>query len=755
MSEKISLNIQCSNIAPLISLNEVLELRSLRLGLFANNGSGKTFLSRLFQLVYAKKSKTDPLYPVNSLLTLNKKNGNFRFLIKDSNGTVKEDFSLDISDEGEGIASLDRKPYYLYHVFNNDYVNSNIQRLGYEKDNNIQGFILGKAQIDLSKDENELAKKESKMKSLNEEITADVDSYIIKNLADVENLKRIKEYSLIDAKNIISLQEMPTDCPQGTVDEYMMQYNKIKSVPIGLSPLDSISIHFDTTFLCDTKLILEKEYTLCALADELKQKIKLHQDFYENGIDILSHAPGQCPFCKQQLNKDGEHWVDLYTSFFTNKEAQITKKLFAMKNNVSAFIKQIEQIESIIKQTKEQYFQYKHLYFESLKDDTVKIDFSLLKSILNEFYAIIDKKISNISISYDVGSLVDRAQSELSNIQDLINEQNNIIDLCNNLLSKIDKENLSIRRNLIKAAQKHLYEMVSEKKNELERLQIECDSLKRTIEKKRDKFKISKKKLVADTIEKILDYFFSGKYTLDRETFRLYLNETAIQRGMTKYVLSEGEKNIIAFAYYLGDTHSLISQNEDYEKLFFILDDPISSMDFNYVYTLVETIRDLNEIFPKIERIKFLTMTHNNDFMRILVNNNVIQSYYHLTSNKLVKLSTNFTVPYICHLKDIYNVAQGNIAPSHTTANSIRHIIETLVKWTNLTTEKDDVRSYISNAFGHKSGNYTLINDLSHGGWRTEQQPITSEAMVSICKDVIDHIQCKYPKHIDFCQSNI
>lgn len=45
------------------------------------------------------------------------------------------------------------KPHYLYHVFNQDYVEENIQVLNYEKDPNIQGYILGKIHIDLSNDE--------------------------------------------------------------------------------------------------------------------------------------------------------------------------------------------------------------------------------------------------------------------------------------------------------------------------------------------------------------------------------------------------------------------------------------------------------------------------------------------------------------------------------------------------------------------------------------------------------------------------
>ena len=39
---------------------------------------------------------------------------------------------------------------------------------------------------------------------------------------------------------------------------------------------------------------------------------------------------------------------------------------------------------------------------------------------------------------------------------------------------------------------------------------------------------------------------------------------------------------------------------------------------------------------------------------------------------------------------------------------------------------------------------YTLINDLSHGGWRTEQAPITNDDYKEICELVVKHIEEKF-----------
>ena len=152
-----------------------------------------------------------------------------------------------------------------------------------------------------------------------------------------------------------------------------------------------------------------------------------------------------------------------------------------------------------------------------------------------------------------------------------------------------------------------------------------------------------------------MDYFFSGKYSLDDNTFRLVFQSKTLEKEQTKNILSEGEKNIVAFAYYLGDTHTIVEKEDDYRRLFFIIDDPISSMDFTYVYTMAGVIRDLKTIFPKLgERVRHMVLTHNSDFIRILSSNKILDKILLLKNNLLQEWNDNFTVPYINHLLDIY-----------------------------------------------------------------------------------------------------
>ena len=278
------------------------------------------------------------------------------------------------------------------------------------------------------------------------------------------------------------------------------------------------------------------------------------------------------------------------------------------------------------------------------------------------------------------------------------------------------------------------------------------------IKKKKEQKEISKKSKVASTIRNVLNCFFHDKYTLDEETFRLKFYEEALEKGQAKNVLSEGEKNIVAFAYYMGDSHLKIESESDYKKLFFIIDDPISSMDFSHVYTLCGVVRDLENIIDKqLEREKFIIFTHNNDFMRIITSNNIIDKAFLLKNSEIKDFNAKFTVPYISHLLDIYNIARNGASPNHTTANAIRHIIETLTKFQNIKTSTDSIANYIKNNFPNDKKSYTLytlIQDLSHGAWRSEQTSISDDDYVDICKTIIEHIEKKYKGQIEYCETS-
>lgn len=101
---------------------------------------------------------------------------------------------------------------------------------------------------------------------------------------------------------------------------------------------------------------------------------------------------------------------------------------------------------------------------------------------------------------------------------------------------------------------------------------------------------------------------------------------------------------------------------------------------------------------------------------------------------------------------DIYQIARCGESPTHTTANSIRHILETLTKFENIEVSSDSIADYIRTNIPDDTKSYTLINDLSHGAWRGEQSPITDDDFKDICETIVKHIEMKFKGQVDFCR---
>lgn len=115
---KIKVNIECQQIAPLEKLQREIHLGSLKMGIFANNGCGKTFISRLFRLIdhsnQALSLDENGYSPTDSLIRFGCNFGHFAFKITNKEGDIVEDISFDIKEKS--IPTLPNS-HYLYHVF--------------------------------------------------------------------------------------------------------------------------------------------------------------------------------------------------------------------------------------------------------------------------------------------------------------------------------------------------------------------------------------------------------------------------------------------------------------------------------------------------------------------------------------------------------------------------------------------------------------------------------------------------------------
>lgn len=753
MAKGIRTIIKCENVAPFTLLEKELHTNMLRIGIFANNGSGKSFLSRMFRLLERPVSLLDDgTSPTDYLIRFGCNQASFSFTISNEEG-VKENVNLCINS---GEVPVIPKTYYLYHTFTQDYVEENIRALNFEKDSNITGYILGKANIDLSTEENQLKEILAKGNTLKAEINDWFNTFLREQINSI-NLTRLLEYkTYLNLDYILNSDQNGTIPNVKTFDAVIADFNKVKAIPKNLSDVPTVAFpEIDLQIFIEIIKILEAEYSVSKIADDFKTTIHKKESFIESGLKFYKQD-SVCPFCGQTYDDTAIKLIDQYVLFFNDIETKALKVIKTQIEKLNIILTNLSNFSNKVDLQKISFDNLKYNYIPSFNDQTLfDVNINELINLINSFINALEEKsklVSNpIIMEQDVLLHIESAKEILCTT---VKANNNLVAKINQRKMRIADENKNIRKEICRSAYNHIALSLKDKIEERKKLLDEYKCLSLTIKKKKELERIDKKEKVAETIRKVLDYFFAGKYTLNSENFQLVFNSRKLVKGQTSKVLSEGEKSIVAFAYYLGDTHIKVNSEDDYNRLFFIIDDPISSMDFSYVYSLSGVIREIHNIIPKLSnKYRYIIFTHNNDFMRILNENNIIKKALLLSNDTIKEFDNNFSVPYISHLLDIYIIARKGGTPSHTTANSIRHIIETLTKFDSISVSADSIAEYIRQNIPNDTKTYTLINDLSHGGWRSEQAPITQMDYKDICEVIIQHIQKKYPRQIDYCNS--
>lgn len=747
----IEVNLKCKNIAPLANLDSTFANNSLKVGIYASNGSGKTYLSRMFRLFELRKEVT---IPHDQLITMGQHDAKFAIRIKDNMGSTVEDAKIDVSMGSTPIIS---EPHYLYHTFNQDYVDENIRTLNYEHTGDVQGFILGKTNIDISDEQAKLTIAESAAKKIYDEITEKIQTYIAETISPIRDIRRLGEYNQYISADVF-IENGLSKCTElsKNVKEYIADYDKVKSVPEELADIPIIStIIFDRDIYEEMISVLSQPYTLGMFAESFKMEVRSKQDFIEKGLTVLGESRVKCPFCGQDLKADALKLIDQYNAFLEDEESKIIKRIKNLVTSIEDVRKTIQLTKTKCSEIASKYDEYKSKYIPSCEGNRIDlIDVKPILDLLNIFQQALAKKLIDISAIVEFDSAyLEQLQNAIYALNVILQSNNTLIGNINKRKGSIKEESKNIRRNICIAAYNHWWIRYGNEQKKYQELQKQIKEIKAAITLKQESVKVERKKLVAQTIKQVLSYFFTDKYTLDEETFQLVFHSTPLVKNQTKHVLSEGEKNIVAFAYYLGDTHTLIEKEDDYNKLFFVIDDPISSMDFTYVYTISGMVREMNSLFPKITKpLRQLVLTHNTDFIRILSSNNILDKVLHLKNGALDECKENFTVPYVSHLLDIYQIARKGVKASHTTANSIRHIIETINKFEEISTTDNSIKNFIKERIPDNKSSYTFINDLSHGGWRTDQEPMTDDDYRDVCETVIQMIEKHYPKQIKYCE---
>ncbi|EDP2711878.1 AAA family ATPase, partial [Campylobacter jejuni] len=636
----IDFSLKLKNIGKHQSLDFKEKINSLRIALYAMNGSGKTFISRAFRLAEMQNTaeQNSMIDKVNDIVSFDSNNAKIQLHIK--NLKNQDQFDLDVELTRDKFPRFNQKIWYIFHVFNSDYILENIQSRQYEVNGNIDGYIIGKENIDLNDEKAKRSILEEQEKDLKKKINNKIQEGL-KELTDLKISPRLKEYQNITFDNIVE------DIEQGFYNSlnFSSLANEYKNISSDIEEykdienIDCVGID-DVSFLSEIQTKLEKEYSKSNFAEDFLEKMKSKKNFIELGVNNIKEDNSNCPFCEQKLDDNARDLINKYNEFLDAEETKLLKFIECSKSNLYNFSNQIKSDIEKSKNIQADYDRLKVLFKQKELDSLQNIkteEIELLHNMINAICLALENKSKDITQVISIKDYIEGIKKYIDTTIEVVQYNNKLIASINSLKNNSKDY---VKELKIKICQAKMLEIKNIAQGEIEDYKNNIISLKELNESilaKQEKAKKSKKEEFIKTFSMLLDVFFQGKYSFSKSDFCLTLNNAHKLKNKTTKVLSDGEKSIIAFCHYIAESHIKISQADEYKKIFFIIDDPMSSMDYHYVYSVSSVIRDLQNYVPSVETVRFLILTHNVDFYNMLIKNKITKDNFILENGKIIK----------------------------------------------------------------------------------------------------------------------
>lgn len=556
------------------------------------NGSGKTTLTKFLGILYAVKN----------------------------DAYENLEYTVDCST---GIISTGANSNLNIRVFNQDYVNANVQMQDC-KANPI--FILGeenKTLLDQIKtDETELRSKEVTLKKLIAEknsLKSQYDSKFtdiartISANASGEATRRYDRRNAIDAyRGLATTKELSsTEIKTNQTTLKQLEKTKIEILKLRIT-LESqndgeatievlLNQSLIDTYYAEAETLLSKKI----LSDSI-ERLREHKeisDWVEVGLKLhKEHSSKTCEFCNNKLD---ETRLEKLNSHF-NEEDKI------LKDNLKVCIKNIKNLVVVLEGF---YAPDKANFYDELQEDYQteknKLDENIINLVdqLNSVSIALEEKKHKVNIS-----VLPPVKPNFILVANTLAELNNIIskhnDKTSNFISEKKEAESVLEAHYLSTIKEDITSIVQESKTkvkEIKEIEDKLDSLKTAIAE--NKSKITSPENARQQLNKNIHQFLGRKDISFEPEGDGYL----IKRGkVIAKNLSEGEKTAIAFAYFI--VH-LKDQDFDINEGIVVIDDPISSLDSNSIFQafsfLKNSVKDAKQVF---------IFTHNFDFLRLLIN---------------------------------------------------------------------------------------------------------------------------------------
>lgn len=601
--------------------NNVIEFRKLNV-IYGRNYSGKTTLSRLIRAL---------------------ETGRLSDKYENPECTICIDDNADINQTNFTAHNK------TVRVFNEDFISDNLKFIIDPNENVVPFAILGEGN-------NEIETEITELKKILGSSEADKETGLYQELKSIKAVYKLAKKSHDDAKASLNnqLSGKATGNPNGIkyqsrFGEVNYNINKLKTdiesvlkstyEPLSeerriqeenvlkeetkseIPPLVGIDLKFEE-FHINSSEIVTREIGQSNKIQELIQDAILNR-WVKEGRQLHQGKTDVCSFCNNKI--ENTRWDEL-DKHFDEESDKLEKDIddLIAKMNLER-----DRLLNYPKLKVEQFYSKFHTNFTDTKksfDDAIESYMNSLLSIENQ---LMNRK-ENVLIKQNFETVVDfsmnieNSRIELEKLriasneysEKLISDQNKA--KINLRLNEVYEFVNNIKYNDLTSALKVLGGNEKTEKSKVENKQNEIDEILEKITSKQRELKDESKG--ADKVNEFLnDHFGHDFLTLKAVELKDDLTGNKIYRfeihreGKKAYHLSEGEKSLIAFCYFVAKLEDIDTKGK---SPIIWIDDPISSLDGNHIFFIYSLLK--TKIYDGNNFEQIFVSTHNLNFFKYL-----------------------------------------------------------------------------------------------------------------------------------------
>lgn len=668
---------------------------------FGFNGSGKTTITNAISF-----------FSDNSFLTEDEKKEIYRDLQISSEGNIE------LSLQGKSTIKYPASSEHSKNicVFNPNFVSTHVfdgTKGKIRKFSNIGGSVSNPAIDKINKELEEKIKQKKDKNTENEKLEKEQKKITQRRSNDFSKTLTDKN-KRITAQNLSScvIPDESLDDLKEKIKALSVDYELSKKQAELSNDIDSIEQKKFTEITFDTEPLesLLKKNIQHLSKDVLERKIKKIQTCFEDesykqsvekwfrfGKEILSKTASKeeiaCPVCDSDITQRIDNLLKDYDGYFEKTYEDFIEEITSKTKATSDLSDEIQAIKDNSSELEKIYLKYADLFkdisFKNYKFSNVETDLKRLKKDLKN-------KSENIQKQPSVPENLAQEMASLNSfIKDIEKTKDEMLQILKSKELNTNQVEDKIRDAYKKIILLEFNESVSgdrikEYKDNITQInQIENDEIPRL---KRDlSNELKEIKAESRNISKYLEKMGIDHFDIDinedkeEENIIVKYKKTGQEKKRLKNTLSDGERTALAFAYFLSKFECEINTEAKQKEAVVIIDDPISSLDENRLYSTASLI-DKN--FGESKQV--IVFSHNFLFLKYYNSLAKKPKTFFLNNDKLTILPEemkNFETPYFYMLRCLLDFLDENnkdITYNESKKylpNFIRRILETFLSF--------------------------------------------------------------------------